>query len=160
MKEDNVDFKLDLEDTEILLTSYKNKLTEFVTLHKDILEQYTTLCFKVDKLNSQLSLLRQEDKLVSKVDPEYPIKGSWNEKITFMLTQSTQSLLYDHVDFTANFISEGIAHLEEIELGSEEYAKIKSGVFATLSMGYKGGRYKREKNENGEYFYMLNEKAQ
>lgn len=163
----NTLFKFDRQDAEILLSEYSASLNGLLAANAEVFEKYFSLERKIksltnflhsDSKDSSLSLPFIQETINNnpqvKDEPNgdsYPYKGSWNEKIRFYLKGSDLMNGY-----TAKELCDFIASVEGAKPDSEQMEKIRTGVYATLSMGIKSNKYKREKIEGmKEYTYQL-----
>jgi len=120
------------------------ELLEFYSLKRARLIQENSAIFnKLNEYNAQIISLR---KLINDESDDYPLGGSWNQKIQFVLRNEIEGL-------SVREISAKIAELEKVR-GAEEIKRISNSVSPTLSMAT-GPIYDRRTNQNGEFIYSI-----
>lgn len=154
MKEpNNLHFELTEEDAKLLLEVYSDQLDDFRKQHRSVFTAYENLTNKVEQLKKFLAPPGSEQLKI--YPPNYPVGGSWNDKIIYVLMHDEDISLMGMA--TANELSSIIAKIEWINEDSEQFKKLKSSVYATLSASFKNGKYKRAQMKDGDYLYSINE---
>lgn len=155
MNEPNsIHFELTEQDAKLLLEVYSDQLEDFRRQHRSVFITYENLTNKVEQLKKFLTPPDTEQLKI--YPPNYPVGGSWNDKIGYILQWDEHIVLMGSA--TANEISSRIAEIEWINEDTEQFKKLKSSVYATLSASFKNGKYLRSQMNNGDYLYSINEK--
>jgi hypothetical protein len=121
-------------------------LEYFIFKKKNLEDEYRKVFDKLEEYNTMI--IKLQDILASRSKKDYPLGGSWNQKIHFFL-------LDDGIGLTARQITQKIINIEGLE--HEEEKKIYSSVAPTLSAGFTTGIYERYPNERNEYVYNIKE---
>jgi hypothetical protein len=120
------------------------ELLEFYMLRRaKLLSEHAEVFNKMNEYSTQINNLR---KLIHNDRDNYPLSGSWNQKIQFVLRDQLDGL-------TARDIAAKISDLEKIR-NPEEAKRVYNSVSPTLSTGT-GPIYDRKTNALGEYVYLV-----
>ena len=146
-------FELTEDDAKLLLEVYSDQLEDFRKKHRSVFITYENLTNKVEQLKK---ILAPHEPIQPKIyPPNYPVGGSWNDKIVYILKHDENIALMGMA--TANELSSRIAEIEWINEDTEQFKKLKSSVYDTLSASFKNGKYLRAQMKDGDYLYSINE---
>jgi hypothetical protein len=138
---DNLQLEITKSDAKEMLDFYQKKVKQFVADNHEVFEKLQQLTDMTAKLQRIID---------SPGDKDYPLGGSWNQRIQYFLQSEPEGL-------TARQITKRIMKIEGIYNEAEE-KRIYSGVSPTLSSGAVGlvtPIYERKNNEKNEYVYSI-----
>ena len=153
VQQTSLNLEIGVDEAESLLNLYRAKLDFFIKDYQDIFTEYQRLTSKINQLESFLTPPKSSTEFTA-LPQGYPLAGSWNDKISFVLRKDTAEVLGG---YTAKEIVDRIMEIEGIRDEPDERKKVRIGVYSTLSANFSAGKlYKRERHgDKGDFLYSL-----